>query len=114
MLYQSLRRDGQNKNASNYYTLAVVTDEPGYLKALDQLREILDANGLKDANISVWRVLAGRTDHTHRIVIATPSPERLGLLLDFVATNAQRAEWAANATKYRTVVSNGTVREITK
>lgn len=114
VLYQSVRRDGTIPNASLYFTLATVSDEAGYLKALDQLRGILDSNGLKDVYIIVWRVIAGCTDHTHRIVITTPSPERLAAVLDLVAANKQVGDWVAASAKYRTVVSNGTAREITK
>lgn len=115
VLYQALRFDGPSpKGAHNYNTLAMVTDEAGYLKAVDQLRTLFDANGLKEAKISVYRVLAGRTDHTHRITISTPSAERLGSFLDLMAGNAQMNEWVASSAKYRTVVSNTTSREITK
>lgn len=114
VLYQALRRDGTVKNAWVYTTIAVLTDENAYLQALDQLRSLFDANGLNDAKITVWRVIAGRSDHTHRIVIASPSEERLAALLDFTATSPQAKEWIANAAKFRTVVANGTAREITK
>jgi hypothetical protein len=113
-LYQAVRFDGTDKNAWLYTTLAVVTDEPGYLKALDQLRVIFDANGLKDARINCYRILAGRTTHTHRITIVLPAAERLGAFLDLAATNAALGEWLASSAKYRTVVSNTTSREITK
>lgn len=113
-LYQGLRFDGSDKGGSLYTTLAVVTDEAEYLKALDQLRTILDANGLKDAKINVYRIIAGRTDFTHRITISTPSPDRLAAFLDLSATNQQLREWLASAAKFRTVVSNTTAREITK
>lgn len=113
-LYQAIRFEGTDKNGSLYNTLANVTDEPGYLKALDQLRSIFDANGMKDAKINAYRILAGRTDHTHRINISTPSPERLAAFKDLMANNQQLADWLANSAKYRTVVSNTTSREITK
>jgi hypothetical protein len=115
VLYQAIRFDGANpKGASNFNTLANVTDEPGYLKALDQLRMIFDSNGLKDAKISAYRTLAGRTDHTHRITISLPSPDRLAVFLDLAGTNPQLNDWVASSAKYRTVVSNTTSREITK
>lgn len=114
VLYQALRWDGAIKNAWNYNTLANVTDEAGYLKAIDQLRAIFDSVGLKDVKIAVYRVIAGRSDHTHRITIVTPSSERLGAFLDLAATNAQLNEWIANSAKFRTVVANSTSREITK
>lgn len=114
LLYQAVRYDGSNKNGSLYTTQAVVTDEAGYLKALDQLRALFDANGLKDAKINAYRVLAGRTDHTHHIVINTPSPDRLAAVLDQIVSNQQMADWIAASGKFRTVVRNGTSREITK
>ena len=43
-----------------------------------------------------------------------PNPERFAALLDFFATDSQMAEWVASAAKYRTVVSNSTIHEITK
>jgi hypothetical protein len=92
----------------------MVTDEAGYLQAIQQLRGIFDALGLKDAKISVYRVLAGRTDHSHRITISTPSAERLAAFLDLAATNPQLTTWVANSAKFRSVVANMTSREITK
>ena len=114
LLYQAVRFDGPVKNASVSTTLVTVTDEPGYLKALDQLRAIFDGLGLKDAKIGAYRVLSGRTDHTHRVSINLPSPERLAAFIDLVATNQQLADWLASSAKYRTVVANFTSREITK
>lgn len=114
VLYQAVRFDGVIKNASTYTTLAVVTDEAAYLKALDQLRSIYDSLGLKDAKINAYRTMAGRTDHTHRISISAPTPERLAAFIDLAGTNPQVAEWMASSAKLRTVVSNMTAREITK
>ena len=114
VLYQCVRFDGAVKPGHIYTTLATVTDEAGYLKALDQLRATFDAKGFKDAKINVYRVTAGRTNHTHRVSIALPSAERLAALLDFNATDAAQQEWIGTLTKYRTVVANMTAREITK
>ena len=114
VLYQAVRFDGTVKNASLYTTLANVTDEAGYLKALDQLRTLFDNLGMKDAKINAYRVLAGRTNHTHRISIAVPTQERLALFLDLAATNPQLTAWIADSAKYRSVVENSTGREITK
>lgn len=114
VLYQAIRYDGPVKNSWTYTTLANVTDEAGYLKALDQLRSIFDGIGMKDAKISAYRVLAGRTDHTHRITISAASAEQIAKSLDLAATHPQLAEWLANAAKYRTVVANIMSREITK
>lgn len=114
MLYQCVRFDGTHPSNSVYTTLAVLSDEAAYLSALNQLRAILDGAGLQDAKVNVYRVLAGRTTHTHRISIVLPSPQRLDAFLDFTGTNAKGAEWIASVAKIRTVVSNGTAKEITK
>lgn len=114
VLYQGLRFDGTYKNGSVYTTTANVSDEAGYLKALDGLRAIFDAHELKDARINAYRVLAGRSDHTHRVTIALPSEDRLAALLDFVSSDPDMAQWLASAAKLRTVVANGTAQEITK
>jgi hypothetical protein len=115
VLYHSVRYEGVNaKGAWNYNTLAVVNDEAGYLKAIDDLRGIFDANGLKDVKIAVYRVAAGRADHTHRITINANSSERLGAFLDAASTNPQLQKWQADSAKLRTVVATTTSREITK
>ena len=115
VLYQTVRTDGPSPSgANNYNTLAVLSDEAGYLKAIDELRVIFDANGFKDAKITVMRALAGRTDHSHRITINLPSPERLAAWLDFAGTNTQALTWITNSAKFRTVVANTTSREITR
>lgn len=115
VLYQAVRFEGPSpKGAHNYVTLAVVSDEAGYLKALDGLRALFDANGLKDVQISAYRIIAGRTDHTHRITLSAASAERLAAFLDAAATNPKLNEWIAQSAKLRTVVSNTTSREITK
>ncbi len=115
VLYQAVRFDGVNpKGANNYTTLAIIPDEAAYLTAVDELRKVLDTAGLKDAKIGVYRVLAGRTDHTHRVTVSLPSRERLAVFLDSAATHAQLNAWLASTAKLRTVVANMTSREITK
>lgn len=114
VLFHAVRREGSYTGSHNYTALAVITDEAVYLKALDQLRTIFDAVGLKDAKINAYRVLAGRTDHSHRVTINTPSPERLAAFLDLMATNQQLGAWLADTAKYRTIVATLTAREITK
>lgn len=114
VLYQAVRRDGTHPNGMVYTTLANITDEAGYLKSLDQLKAAYDSIGMKDVKINCYRTIAGRTDHTHRITIVLPSPERLAAFLDAAATDATVLKWLADAAKYRTVVSNATAREITK
>lgn len=114
VLNQAVRFDGSHKNAYVYTTLARVTDEAGYLKALDGLRAIFDAKGFQDAKINAYRVLAGRTNYSHRIAIAVPTSERLAAMMDFLAADAGMAAWLAETAKYRTVVSNSTAHDVTK
>ena len=113
-LYQAVRFDGTYPGAYVYGTLATVSDEAGYLKALDGLRALFDANGFQDAKINAYRVLAGQTTHSHRISINFPSNERLAAFLDFTSSSGPMAEWRAGAAKYRTVVSNATAHDIIK
>jgi hypothetical protein len=115
VLYRALRFEGVSApGAWNYNTLAVVNDEAGYLKAIEELRGIFDGNGFKDVKIAVYRVAAGRTDHTHRITINTNSSERLGAFLDAISGNPQLQKWQTDSAKLRTVVATTTSREITK
>jgi hypothetical protein len=115
VLYQTVRTDGPSPSgANNFNTLAVLSDEAAYVKAIDELRTIFDSNGFKDAKITVMRALAGRTDHSHRITINLPSPARLAAWLDFVAANQQTQAWLATTAKFRTIVANTTSREITR
>ena len=115
VLYQGVRFDGTVKNAFVYTTTINVTDEAGYLKSLDGLRAILDAKGFKDAKINAYRVLAGRTNYTHRVSLVVANNEQLAALLDLMGGgDADLTAWLANAAKYRTVVANTTAREITK
>ena len=114
VLYFAARYDGTYPGSYVFTTLATVSDEAGYLKALDGLRAMFDANGFQDAKINAFRVMAGRTSHTHRVSISLPSNERLAAFLDFAATSASMAEWQAGAAKVRTVVSNFTAHDITK
>ncbi len=115
VLYQGVYTDGPSpKNAHNYTVEVNVTDEAGYVKALGQLRGIFDSIGLKDVQIVAYRVLAGRTTHSHRVTIITKAPDRLAAFLDAMATNQQLADWLASSAKFRTVVSSFTAREITK
>src|SRR6185369_3960432 len=109
-----VRFDGSHPKNSVYTTIATLQDEAAYLAALNQLRSIFDQGGFKDAKINVYRVIAGRTNHTHRISIGLPSQERLAALLDFTATDSKAGEWIAAQAKNRTVVANMTAQEITK
>lgn len=113
VVYQALRFDGTYKRSSVYTTLAVISDEAAYLKALDGLKAIFDAHGFADVKINAYRVMAGRTNYTHRINLTFENEDRLAAMLDFVASSPDLAEWLAGTAKIRTVVSNGTARDIT-
>lgn len=115
VLYQAVRVDGSGgKGGANYTTCISMTDEKGYMTALNSLRTILDANGMKDIRISLYRAIAGRSEHTHLAILGAPTIGRLSEFLDFIATNEKAAEWIASSAKYRTVVSNFVARDITK
>lgn len=111
-LDQCVRFDGTHKGAYVFTTHAVLSDEAAYLKALDGLRALFDGHGMQDIKVNAYRVIAGRTNYTHRITLAAPSNERLAAMLDYVATDAAAGEWLASVAKYRTVVANSTAHDI--
>lgn len=113
-LYKAVRYEGGYDGGAVFNTSLKVTDEAGYLKALDGLRAILDANGFKDAKLNLWRIISGRTESTHLVVIALPSQLRVDELLDTINDNNLLAEWNVGASKFRTSLSNATWHEITK
>jgi hypothetical protein len=96
-----------------FITDAQVKDEAAYAKALEDLRGLLDSHGMKDAKINLFRVVAGRSNHTHEVVISTPAHERVAALIDATA-EPWFGEWAAGVAANRTVVSNGVFHEISK
>lgn len=114
VLYLGIRFDGIYQNSSVYTTTANISDEAGYLKALDGLRAIFDAHGFQDAKINAYRVIAGRSNHTHRISVVLETNDRLAAFLDFTSTSPEMMAWFAGTAKLRTVVANGTARDITK
>ena len=111
---KAVRFDGVHPNAWTYTTYVNVTDEPGYISALGQLRSLFDGHGLNDAKLNAYRVIAGRTNYTHLVSVNTPSTERLGAVLDAISSEAWATEWITASAKFRTVVRNGTYREITR
>ncbi len=113
-LLKAVRFDGRNDGAWLLNTQVTVSDEAGYLKALDEFRALFDKHGFKDIKINAYRVVAGRTDYTHLVSTNAPSEERRAALMDAMSNEASFAEWLAAAAKYRTVVRNGTYREITR
>jgi hypothetical protein len=114
LLLKAARFDGVHPNAALYNSYANVTDEAGYLKALGELRALFDAHGLTDVKINAYRVISGRSDYTHLVSLNTPSSGRLAALLDSIATEAWAMDWIAGSAKYRSIVRNGTFREISR
>lgn len=113
-LYKAVRSEGIYEGGSVYNTSIVCTDEDGYLKALDSLKAIFDANGFKDAKVNLYRIVAGRKESTHLVVLSFPSDARVGALLDAISDQGLMKDWYPMAAKLRTVVANGTYHEITK
>lgn len=110
-LLKAVRWDGRGDTSAVYNTRATLSDEAAYLKALDGLRTLFDAPDLKDVKINCYRVAAGRTDYTHLISLNCPSVERRAAMMDAI-TEPWAQEWIASAAKHRTVISNGTYREL--
>ena len=113
-LYKGVRNEGLYEGGAVFNTSITCTDEDAYAKALDGLKAIFDANGFKDAKVNLWRIIAGRKDSTHLVVISLASSTRVGELLDAISDKALLKEWNVGAAKIRTTVQNGTYHEITK
>jgi len=113
-LLKAVRYDGTHAGAYLLNTYAVLSDEAAYLAALNDLRALFDSHDLKDVKINAYRVLAGRDEYTHLISLNCPSAAVRGALMDAMATEPWGAQWLAAAGKFRTVVRNGTFREITR
>jgi uncharacterized protein (DUF1330 family) len=113
-LYKGVRNDGLYEGGAVFNTNINCSDEEGYAKALDGLKAILDANGFKDAKVNLWRVVSGRKESTHLVIIAFPSEARVAELIDNLWDNALLKDWNVGASKVRTSLSNGTYHEITK
>lgn len=111
--YKAVRWEGSNPSPANINTRMVVSDEGQYLKALDGLRALLDAHDFKDVKMNVYRVSVGRTDFTHFASLNCPSREKRAAVLDALGSEAWARDWQTSVATYRTVVSNGTYREIT-
>lgn len=111
---KAVRFDGRNPSSISYNTKVVLSDEGAYLKALDGLRGLLDSHGFKDVKINCYRVVAGRKDYTHLVSLNSPTVERRAAMMDAIASEAWAQEWVESVGKIRTVVTNGTYKEITK
>jgi hypothetical protein len=114
-LYKAARYEGDYPGGAVFNTSVAVKDEAAYLKLLDDLKAIFDANGFKDAKVNLWRIVSGRSgDATHLAVIAFPSQQRVGELLDTIWDKGIMKDWNAAAAKVRTSLGNGSYHEITK
>ncbi len=109
--YKAVRWEGRADSSAVFNTRVVLSDEAAYLKALDGLRSLFDANDLKDVKINCYRVVAGRTDFTHLVSLNCPSIERRATLMDAIL-EPWAQEWITSVGKNRTVVANGTYREL--
>ena len=72
------------------------------------------ANGFQDAKVNLWRIVSGRSEATHLVVIAFPSQARVGELWDSLSDKDLLADWNVGAAKLRTTLHNGSYHEITK
>ena len=111
--YKAVRFEGRTDTWFLYNTKVTLTDEAGYLAQLDGLRTLLDSHDFKDVQINCFRVVSGRTDHTHVVSLNCKLRERRAAMMDALTSEAWASEWIAAAGKYRTVVSNGTYRQLT-
>ncbi len=113
-LYKAVRYEGSYEGGAVFNTSIKCTDEAAYLKALDGLKAILVANGFQDAKVNLWRIVSGRSEATHLVIIALPSQARVGELWDSLADKDLLADWNVGAAKLRTTLHNGSYNEITK
>lgn len=113
-LYKAVRNEGLYEGGAVFNTDVLCTDEDAYGKALDGLKAIFDANGFKDAKVSLWRIVSGRKDSTHMVILSLPSQTRVAELIDTLWDKSLLKEWGVGVAKIRTTVSNGTYHEITK
>jgi hypothetical protein len=113
-LYKAIRSEGIHAGGAVFNTSINCTDEDAYAKALDGLKAIFDANGFKDAKVNLYRIVAGRAESTHLVVISMPNEVRIGELMDALTDKGLLKDWNVGAAKLRTTVRNGTYYEITK
>jgi len=114
-LYKAARYEGDYPGGAVFNTAVAVKDEAAYLKLLDDLKALFDANGFKDAKLNLWRIVSGRNgEATHLAVVAFPSQARIGELLDALWDKALMKDWNVAAARVRTSLNNGSYHEITK
>ena len=112
-MMKAVRFDGGYPGEWLFITDVQVKDEAAYAKSIGELRGLFDSHGLKDARINVFRVVAGRSTHSHEVVISTPTHERVAAVIDGTM-EPWFSEWVATVAPNRTVVSNGVFHEISK
>ncbi len=112
-MLQSVHFEGGYDGEWLFITDAQLKDEAAYLKALGELRALFDDHGLKDIKINLFRVIAGRSNHSHEVILSAPSEERNAALMDSVGA-PWMIDWLSGIANVRTVVANGIFREISK
>jgi hypothetical protein len=112
-LLKAVHYEGGSSGEWLYITDAQVNDEAAYIKAIGELRTLLDSHDLKDIKLNVFRVLAGRSNHSDEVVISAPSHDRIAAFMDSM-TAPWVSDWLAGLAPIRTVVHNGIYREISK
>jgi len=112
-MMKAVRFDGGYPAEWLFITDVQVKDEAAYAKSIAELRGLFDSHGLKDAKLNVFRVVAGRSSHSHEVVISCPTHERVAAVVDGTM-EPWFGEWAAGVADNRTVVSNGIFHEISK
>lgn len=112
-LLQAVSHEGGYDGEWLFITDSQVRDEAAYVKALGELRALFDDHGLKDIKINLYRVIAGRSNHSHEVVLSAPSHERNAALMDSVGA-PWMLDWLAGLANVRTVVANGIYQEISK
>jgi hypothetical protein len=113
ILVAAVHFEGGYDNEWLFITDMQVKDEAAYVKALGELRAAYDSHGLKDIKINAFRVIAGRSDHSHEVVMSGPNEDRIAAALDSL-TQPWMNDWLASVASLRTVVSNGVYQEISK
>jgi hypothetical protein len=112
-MLQAVYSEGGYDGEWLFITDSQVKDEAAYVNALKELRGLMDSHGLKDIKINVYRVIAGRSNHSHEVVISAPTDERIAAVLDSMSA-PWMSDWLAGLVNVRTVVANGIYHEISK
>jgi|GEM_PF-1150232 len=113
IMLQAVHFEGGYNGDWVFVTDSLVKDEAAYIKALGELRALFDGHGLKDIKINAYRVIAGRSDYSHEVVISAPSEERNAAMIDSESA-PWMTDWLAGVAGVRTVVHNGIYHEISR